>query len=149
MVENGRLTAGTLPDCGSLCRLFATRDGGVCRILYNLRVTVTKPIEFRGNSRDDLRAFPLEARRDAGHQLSRVQNGKEPDDWKSMSTVGQGVREIRIRDALGAFRVIYLARLADAVFVLHCFQKKTEKTSKHDLDLASKRYRDLLKEQGP
>lgn len=63
-----------------------------------------------------------------------------------MTTVGQGVKEIRIRDATGAFRVIYVAKFSDAVYVLHCFQKKTEKTSKTDLDLAAKRYRDLLKE---
>ena len=86
---------------------------------------------------------------DAGHQLDRVQNGYEPDDWKPMHSVGQGVKEIRIRDAAGAFRVIYVAKFADAVYVLHCFQKKTEKTSKTDLDLAAKRYRDLLKEVNP
>ncbi|MDE3211018.1 MAG: type II toxin-antitoxin system RelE/ParE family toxin [Pseudomonadota bacterium] len=63
-----------------------------------------------------------------------------------MNTVGQGVKEIRIRDAAGAFRVIYVAKLADAVYVLHCFQKKTEKTGKTDLDLAAKRYRELQKE---
>lgn len=105
-----------------------------------------KPVEFRGNSLDDLRTFPLSARREAGHQINQVQSGQEPDDWKPMNTVGQGVKEIRIRDAAGAFRVIYVAKFADAVYVLHCFQKKTEKTSKSDLDLASKRYRDLLKE---
>ncbi|MDF1480579.1 type II toxin-antitoxin system RelE/ParE family toxin [Extensimonas sp. H3M7-6] len=109
----------------------------------------TKPIEFRGKSLDDLRDFPLPARREAGHQLDLVQNGQEPDDWKPMHTVGQGVKEIRIRDAAGAFRVIYVAKFADAVYVLHCFQKKTEKTSKTDLDLAAKRYRDLLKELEP
>jgi len=65
-----------------------------------------------------------------------------------MNTVGQGVKEIRIWDATGAFRVMYVAKFADAVYVLHCFQKKTEKTSKADLDLAAKRYRDLLKELG-
>jgi phage-related protein len=75
-----------------------------------------------------------------------VQNGHEPDDWKPVSTVGQGVKEIRIRDAAGAFRVIYIAKFAHAVYVLHCFQKKTEKTNKADVDLAAKRYRDLLKE---
>lgn len=105
-----------------------------------------KPVELRGNSLDDLRTFPLSARREAGHQIDQVQSGQEPDDWKPMNTVGQGVKEIRIRDAAGAFRVIYVAKFADAVYVLHCFQKKTEKTSKSDLDLASKRYRDLLKE---
>ena len=107
-----------------------------------------KPVEFRGSSLDDLRSFPLAARRDAGHQLDQVQNGQEPDDWKPMNTVGQGVKEIRIRDAVGAFRVIYVAKFADAVYVLHCFQKKTAKTSKVDLGLAAKRYRDLLKELG-
>lgn len=63
-----------------------------------------------------------------------------------MNTVGQGVREVRIRDASGAFRIMYISKFASAVYVLHCFQKKTEKTSKADLDLAAKRYRDLLKE---
>lgn len=69
-------------------------------------------------------------------------------DWKPMNTVGQGVKEIRIRGAAGAFRIMYVAKFADAAYVLHCFQKKTEKTSKTDLDLASKRYRDLLQEPG-
>ena len=107
-----------------------------------------KPIEFLGTSLDDLRSFPQTARREAGHQLDQVQGGQEPDDWKPMATIGPGVREIRIRDASGAFRVIYVAKLADAVYVPHCFQKKTEKTRKTDLELAAKRYRDLLKEQG-
>lgn len=108
----------------------------------------SKPIEFRGSSLDDLRAFPLTARREAGYQLDQVQNGYEPDDWKPMNTVGMGVKEIRIRDAAGAFRVIYVAKFAEAVYVLHCFQKKTAKTSKADLELAAKRYRDLLEELG-
>lgn len=90
----------------------------------------SKPVEFRGSSLGDLRAFPLTARREAGHQLDRVQNVREPDDWKPMITVDQGVKEIRIRDEAGAFRILYLAKFADAVYVLHCFQKKTEKTSK-------------------
>lgn len=111
-------------------------------------MTEPKPIEFRGGSLDELRAFPVPARREAGHQLDQVQNGQEPDDWKPMNTVGQGVKEIRIRDAAGAFRVIYVAKFADAVYVLHCFQKKTAKTGKADLDVAAKRYRDLLKELG-
>jgi len=116
--------------------------------LYDSPVAVTKSIEFRGSSLDDLRAFPLSARREAGHQLDRVQNSLKPDDCKPMSTVGQGVQEIRIWDAAGAFRVIYVAKFVDAVYVLHCFQKKTEQTRKTDLDLAAKRHRDLLKELG-
>jgi phage-related protein len=67
-------------------------------------------MEFRGSSLDDLRAFPLEARREAGHQIDQVQNGQDPDDWKPMNTVGQGLKEIRIRDATGAFRVIYISQ---------------------------------------
>ena len=97
---------------------------------------------------DDLRAFPLTARREAGHQLDQVQNGREPDDWKPMNTVGQSVKEIRIRGAAGVFRVLYVAKFADAIYVLHCFQKKTEKTSKADVELAAKCYRELLKELG-
>lgn len=105
-----------------------------------------KNIVFTGSALSDLRAFPLSARREAGFQLDRVQTGREPDDWKPMSTIGPGVQEIRIRDAQGAFRVIYIARFAHAVYVLHCFQKKTQKTSKHDLDLATRRLKELTKE---
>ena len=65
-----------------------------------------------------------------------------------MNTIGREVREIRIRDAAGAFRVLYVAKFDDAVYVLHCFQKKTQKTSKADLNLAAQRYRDLIKELG-
>ena len=106
----------------------------------------SKSVEFRGSALDDLRAFPAAARREAGYQLDQIQRGREPDDWKPMNAVGRGVREIRIRDAAGAFRVLYVAKFDDAVYVLHCFQKKTQKTSKVDLNLAAQRYRDLLKE---
>ena len=109
-------------------------------------MTAFKPVEFRGSALDDLRAFPETARRAAGYQLDQVQHGRDPDDWKPMNTVGRGVWEIRIRDAAGAFRVMYVAKFADAVYVLHCFQKKTQRTSKADLNLAAQRYRDLLKE---
>jgi phage-related protein len=112
-------------------------------------MTDRRPVEFRGSSLNDLRAFPVLARREAGHQIDQVQQGKEPDDWKPMPSVGSGVQEIRIRDAAGTFRVIYVARFAAAIYVLHCFQKKTRKTSKTDLDLAVKRYRDLTKELAP
>lgn len=109
-------------------------------------VSVLKAVQFRGSALDDLRSFPLSARREAGFQIDLVQHGQMPEDWKPMPTIGQGVQEIRIRDAAGAFRVVYVAKFADAVYVLHCFQKKTQRTSKPDLDLAESRYRDLLKE---
>lgn len=89
-----------------------------------------KPVEFRGSALDDLRAFPQAARREAGHQLDQVQHGREPDDWKPMNTVGRGVREIRIRNAAGAFRVLYVAKFDDAIYVLHCFQKRRRKQAK-------------------
>jgi phage-related protein len=105
-------------------------------------------MEFRGSSLDDLRAFPLEARREAGHQIDQVQNGQDPDDWKPMNTMGQGLKEIRIRDATGAYRVIHFPSLPMRSTCFTAFQKKTQKTSKADVGLAAKRYRDLLKELG-
>jgi phage-related protein len=93
-----------------------------------------------------LKAFPEAARRRAGRQLQLVQQGKDPVDWKPMPAVGAGVREIRVRDEQGIFRVFYVTKLLDTVFVLHCFQKKTQKTNQGDLDLASRRYQELLRE---
>jgi phage-related protein len=111
------------------------------KFLYNLQM---KPIAFLGHSLDDLREFPSSARSEAGYQLDRVQHGLEPEDFKPMASIGKGVWEIRISDEAGQFRVIYIAKLKDAVFVLHCFQKKSQKTPLKDLDLASKRLRELL-----
>ena len=103
-----------------------------------------RPIEFLGDSLDALRRFPQTARRAAGFQLDKVQRGFEPDDWKPMKSVGQGVEEIRVRQASGAYRIIYLARLRDAVFVLHCFEKKSRRTAPGDIELARQRYRQLM-----
>lgn len=72
-----------------------------------------KPVEFRGNSLDDRRALPVDARRAAGYQVDRVQRGQEPDDWKPLSSVGRGVQEIRLWDVAGTFRVVYVARFAE------------------------------------
>jgi len=94
-----------------------------------------------------LRAFPEGAKREAGYQIDKVQHGEEPDDWKPMTTIGGGVKEIRIRDEAGAFRLIYLAKLVDAVYVLHCFQKKTQQTSERDIRLARKRFKELTEAQ--
>lgn len=82
----------------------------------------------------------------AGFQLDRVQHGGDPDDWKPMATIGAGVREIRVRGDDGAFRVIYVAKLRDAIYVLHCFQKKSRSTSKADVALASRRYKQLVED---
>lgn len=98
-----------------------------------------KLIQWLGSSRADVRAFPDDARIHAGWQLELVQRGLEPDDWKPMPTIGAGVREIRIREASGAFRIVYLATLEDRVLVLHAFQKKTQATPKRDIELAIQR----------
>lgn len=100
-----------------------------------------KRITFLGDSLSRLRDFPDDARSQAGHQLNEVQEGHDPDNWKPMKTIGPGVREIRVREASGAFRVIYLATLPDVVLVLHAFQKKTEATATKDIDLAAARLR--------
>jgi phage-related protein len=100
-----------------------------------------KPVVFLGDALDRIREFPEKARRQAGLELRLVQHGLDPSDWKPMRTVGPGVREIRVRDTAGAFRVLYIANLPDAVYVLHAFQKKTQATARRDLDVAALRLR--------
>lgn len=102
-----------------------------------------KRLEFLGDSLERLRDFPETARKEAGVQLHKIQLGLEPSDWKPVATVGPGTREIRIRDEAGAFRVLYVANMEDAVYVLHAFQKKTQQTAKRDLDLAAARLRQI------
>ncbi len=102
-----------------------------------------KRIEFLGDSLDQVRGFPQGARKEAGVQLHKVQQGLDPSDWKPMASVGPGVREIRIRDDAGAFRVLYVMQRAEAVYVLHAFQKKTQQTVRRDLDLAATRLREI------
>ena len=103
-----------------------------------------KPVEFLGDSLAALVRFPRGARRAAGFQLDKVQRGLDPDDWKPLKTVGAGVNEIRVRDGAGAFCVLYIARLANAVYVLHCFKKQSRQTSAGDIELARSRYRQLM-----
>ena len=109
-----------------------------------------KPLLWLGSSRRDIRAFPPGARRVAGFQLLRVQQGMEPNNWKPMTTVGPGVREIRVHTET-EHRVCYVARFAEAIYVLHAFEKRTQKTPARDIELARTRYRELLewrREQG-
>ncbi len=101
-----------------------------------------KPLKFVGTSLDDLRNFPAEARRQAGFDLYTIQRGLEPSDWKPMSSVGRGVREIRIH-VLGEWRVLYVAKFADAIYVLHAFQKKSQQTLQKDIELARRRFGQL------
>ncbi|HMC48070.1 MAG TPA: type II toxin-antitoxin system RelE/ParE family toxin [Caballeronia sp.] len=104
-------------------------------------MTPEKEIRWVGSAYDDLLEFPEEPRRDAGFQLSKVQSGLDPENWKPFGEVGAGAREIRIRDSSGIFRVMYVAKFEEAVYVLHCFQKKTQTTSKRDKEIAEARYR--------
>lgn len=103
-----------------------------------------KELRWIGDSLDVIKTFPEEARRSAGHQLGLIQAGLEPPDWKPMESVGAGVREIRIR-AETSYRVLYVAKFSEAVYVLHAFVKKTQKTSKKDLDLSADRYKALIR----
>ena len=107
-----------------------------------------KPVEWMGDSLARLREFPRHAMREAGHQLELVQDGREPKDWKPMSTIGTGVNELRVR-AGGAFRVIYVAKFAEAVYVLHAFEKKSRRTALLDIELARSRYRNLIQTRRP
>ena len=92
-----------------------------------------------------MREFKADAKQDAGYQLDKVQRGEQPDDFKSMPSIGKGVEEIRIWDESAAYRVVYTARLADAIYVLHAFQKKTQATAKRDIDLAKVRFAELMR----
>ena len=104
-----------------------------------------KTLKFLGDSLKCLRQFPEDARNDAGYQLDKVQRGEQPVDFKPMPLIGNGVEELRMWDDSGTYRVVYAARLADAVYVLHAFQKKTPATSKRDTELARKRYSEISK----
>jgi len=103
-----------------------------------------KELRFVGSSLEDLSRFPAEAKRAAGFELWQVQNGLDPSDWKPMNSVGIGVREIRIHVG-GAWRVLYVAKFAEAVYVLHAFGKQTQRTAKSDIELAARRFRELGK----
>jgi len=109
-------------------------------VVYIVIMTPTrKPVEFRGTSLDDLKTFPSEIRNEMGYQIDLVQQGNMPTDWKAMKIVGPGVCEIRVRGRDSIYRSIYLSRKGDKVYILHCFQKKTQKTAQTDIDVACQR----------
>lgn len=103
-----------------------------------------KEIRWLGSSFRDLLAFPEEPRRHAGFQLRKIQAGLDPDDWKPFDSIGAGTREIRIRESEGIFRVMYVTKFVEALYVLHCFQKKTPKLGPPDRKIAETRYRAIL-----
>jgi phage-related protein len=106
-----------------------------------------KPIYWVGTSYKDLIEFPDEAKKEAGYQLHRVQNGLDPENWKPFQAIGAGVKEIRISEDGNAFRVMYVAKLSEKIYVLHSFQKKTQKTSLQDINIAKTRYGAIVKEE--
>ena len=107
---------------------------------------VDKTLIWIGSSRDDVRSFPDDARRDAGFQLRQVQRGRDPKDWKAMPNVAPGVREIRIHTAV-EHRVVYLAKFAEGVYVLHAFEKKARKIPQRELEIVQNRLRALLRQR--
>ena len=106
-----------------------------------------KKVNFRGSSKDDLKSFNEDIIDDIGYQLHLVQSGLEPDDSKPMKSIGVGVKEIRVKDKDGIYRCIYIAKFVEFVYVLHCFQKKTEETPDKDIKLARKRLKEIYQEQ--
>lgn len=110
---------------------------------------MTKKIDWRGSSLDDLCAFPDDAKRNAGYQLRKVQKGEQPDEYKPMPEIGSGVTEVIVDTSDGWFRVMYVAKFEEAVYVLHAFQKKSNKTTQGDKDVAKRRYSAVLKERIP
>lgn len=103
-----------------------------------------KPIMWLYTSFDDLFNFPMQAKKEAGYQLHRVQNGHEPEHYKPFKQIGLGVKEIKISEANGIYRVMYVAKFEEAIYVLHAFEKKTQKTNKKDIDIATTRYKAMI-----
>ena len=108
-----------------------------------------KPISFLGSAASDLRAVSRNVRRRLGFDLHRLQAGEEPMDWRPMGDIGPGVGELRARDETGAYRAFYVAKFPEAIYVLHCFEKKTQKTAQLDIELGRKRYKALIEARKP
>lgn len=103
-----------------------------------------KPITWVDSSLKDLLKFPINTRKEAGFQLGKIQNGLNPDNWKPFDQVGAGVKEIRISEDKNIYRIMYVAKFEEAVYVLHSFQKKTKVTPQKDKEIAKVRYQRVL-----
>ena len=106
-----------------------------------------KEIHWVGTSYKDLLSFPVQAKRDAGYQLHRIQNGLNPEDWKPFNSIGVGVKEIRISDEGNAYRIMYVAKFSGKIYVLHSIHKRSQKTRSKDIELAKARYNAIIKEE--
>ena len=111
-----------------------------------LDILTMKPVAFIGRALSELKAFPDAPRREAGFQIFNLQSGVDPDNWKPLVGVGPGVMEIRIHEG-GEFRVVYVTRMPEAVYVIHAFQKKSQATAKRNLETIKRRYAAMLKER--
>lgn len=103
-----------------------------------------KEIRWVGTAYEDLLAFPEGARKEAGFQLGKLQAGLEPSDWKPFGSAGVGVKEIRIKDITGIYRIMYVVKFEEAIYILHCFQKTSQATSQKDKAITSARYRAII-----
>jgi len=144
--SGNKTPTGPQNPVGALSSHFLSNVDNVYKYLYTHPVS-EKPIFWVASSLDDVRSFPEDVRRLAGHFLHLVQQGLEPPDWKPMASVGQGVYEIRIHTRV-EHRVFYLAKFSEGIYVLHAFQKKTRSTSASDIDLARRRLKQLVGERG-
>ncbi len=135
-----------VPSAVKLATSSVKIEGANFEVRSRSQAMTDKPIEWIGAVKKDLMDFPNDARRQAGFELRAIQQGDLPSDFKPMSTVGKGVEEIRIRTD-DAYRIFYVARFEEAVYVLHAFQKKTQKTSSSDLDLGQQRYKQMLQQR--
>jgi phage-related protein len=104
-----------------------------------------KDLQWVGSSFEDIKEFPKKVLKEVGYELDRVQKGLDPNNWKPFNSIGSGVKEIRIRDTDGIYRVIYIAKFEESVYILHCFQKHTQTTSKQDKKIAQDRYKDIIR----
>lgn len=103
-----------------------------------------KELAFIGSSLDYLREFPQHVRGLAGAELRRIQRGEQPLQGRSMRIIGAGTFEIKMKDHKGAFRVFYVTKFKEMIYVLHAFQKKSQKTSRKDIALGQQRYKEML-----
>ncbi|MCK5898982.1 MAG: type II toxin-antitoxin system RelE/ParE family toxin [Methylococcales bacterium] len=110
-------------------------------------MSIEKQIYWVGTSLKDLQSFSSQAKQEAGYQLHRVQNGFEPENWKPFQQIGSGVKEIRISESSNIYRIMYVAKFSNKIYVLHSFQKKTQKTSSNDINIAKARYKAIKKEE--
>ena len=116
--------------------------------MWRVSATTPKNLSFVGSAKESISQFPKDVRQDAGHQLWRVQKGLNPTKWKPFESAGAGAKEIILDDGEGWYRVIYVAKFGEVVYVLHAFQKKTNKTSKGDVDAAERAYKAVLRQRG-